>query len=90
MLKVGIIGWVETRSETLAEAIREAMTAGGATIVVLATRLDERDTRLDAKLSRYLYMTPNDKLKKHFLDDSIWVDEGKTSAFKFYLKFRSM
>ena len=82
VLKVEISGWVETHSGTLADVIREAMTAGGATVEVLFTQLDDRDIRLDAKLGGYIYMTPNDKIKRHFLDDSIRMHEGKTSAVK--------
>ena len=83
VLKIEITGWVETHNETIAEAIREAMTVGGATVRVLVTRLDERDIRLDAKLGGYLSMTPNDKLKGHFLDDSIRIYESKHPLFKF-------
>jgi hypothetical protein len=82
VLKVEISGWVETHSTNLADIIREAMIAGGATIQVLFSRLDDRDIRLDAKLGGYVFMTPNEKIKRHFLDDSIRMHVGKTSAVK--------
>ena len=61
VLKVEISGWVETHSANLADVIREAMIAGGATVQVLFTRLDDRDIRLDAKLGGYVFMTPKSK-----------------------------
>ena len=58
------------------------MTAGGATVQVLFTRLDDRDIRLDAKLGGYVFVTRNEKLKRRFVDDSNRTYEGKTSVVK--------
>ena len=83
VLKVELSGWVETHSRTLAGVIRDAMTAGEDPVPLLMARLNEVDLLLDVKLGGCLFMTPNEKIKRHFLEDSKRTYQGRTSAVQF-------